>query len=139
MSSAVLIWTIFPKQRPPEPAIRLVEDFGKFKIVMLSIATAGPLGGPSYGQLATITGAHCIDRVAVLPGTVDDKQAVDERYRVFEAKCASFADHSTSPKTEWMPDLIIASINNSAKDGETLLMRKTDASGTIRIQFEAHE
>ena len=109
---------------------------------MLSIATAGPLGGPSYGQLATITGAHCIDRVAVLPGTVDDKQAVDERYRVFEAKCASFADHSTSPKTEWMPDLsikIIASINNSAKDGETLLMRKTDASGTIRIQFEAHE
>jgi hypothetical protein len=131
-ASTMLGWTVFVQWRPEQPAFAKEIPQGKFKVVQLTYASGSALTG----------GLSCVDKVSVLPTSLDSAQATEARFQVFVADCASFADHSPSPKIEWLTDSsikITASIDSTALVVTPVNMRKSDVSGTVRIQFEAYE
>jgi hypothetical protein len=139
-TSALVAWTVHVQRSQEKPVFKLEEIYDEFKIIQITYASGEAPAG--LGELAGITGGTCTDMIAVLPREVDSKRAVEARFKVFQARCSRFADHSRSPNTIWSPDKTLkinVSINDSAKEGETVFMRKTDASRTVRIQFEVHE
>jgi hypothetical protein len=121
----------YVQSRPAPPSFVHETIRGQFKLVHLNYVHGSPLGGTT-----------CVDKLAILPISTDAIQATDPRFWVFDADCASFADHSSSPAIEWLSDSdlkITASINATAQATKPLNVRKSDASGKVRIQFEAHE
>ena len=130
--SGLLGWTVYVQWRPEQPAFVKDIPYGQFKVVHLTYTNGSALTG----------GLSCLNKVSVLPTSVDNSQAIDARFQVFVAECATFSDHSPSPRIEWLTDnslKITASINTTALAMAPLNVRKLDATGTIRLQFEAHE
>ena len=130
--SALLGWTAYVQWRPEQPVFVKEIPHGQFKAVQLTYASGSALTG----------GAICVNKVSVLPTSADAAQATSARFNIFVANCASFADHSPSPKIEWLSDSslrITAAINDTVLSLAPLTVRSLDASGTIRLQLEAHE
>jgi hypothetical protein len=131
ISSVLLGHATYVQWRPAPPSSIRETARGQFKLVHLIYVDGGPLGGTT-----------CVDKVAILPIAADTASATNPRYWVFVADCDTFADHSSSPALEWLSDdllRITASINATAQATKPLNVRKSDASGKVRIQFEAHE
>jgi hypothetical protein len=103
----------------------------KFKAAQITYAGGGAIS------------PYCENTVLVVPASIpDDVAEREKRYEVFSAECDTFADHSRSPKVEWISDSslkITFSINSTALTGHKVSLKKIDTSGSVGLNFVAHE
>jgi hypothetical protein len=86
-------------------------------------------------------------KVLVLPGSVDEKQAVlipnqwrsaESQYEIYSAQCDSFRDHTHSPKLTWISDYeleITFSIKSTAAFTGGVRLRKLDDSKRVNLKY----
>jgi hypothetical protein len=86
-------------------------------------------------------------KVLVLPGSVDEKQAVlipnqwrsaESKYEIYSAQCDSFRDHTHSPKLTWISDYeleITFSIKSTAAFTGGVRLRKLDDSKRVNLKY----
>ncbi|MDN7180719.1 hypothetical protein M0D69_22505 [Caballeronia sp. SEWSISQ10-4 2] len=86
---------------------------------------------------------YCHQALLVVPASVDAGQASPaSKYGVYSGECDDFADHGFSPKIAWMSSNALRvsfSINSTAALPATVRLRKIDATGTVRVEFDARE
>jgi hypothetical protein len=87
---------------------------------------------------------YCHQAILVVPAGINLANVHDtQSYEVYSgSECDSFADHSPSPEITWDGDHTLKvriSINRTAMTGQTVRLRKRDASGAVSIKFSADE
>jgi hypothetical protein len=84
---------------------------------------------------------YCSQALLVVPASADVKQAgLISPYEVYSGQCDSFADHSFSPKIVWGPGNVLHvsfSINSTFASAASVKLKKTDATGAVKIEFSA--
>jgi hypothetical protein len=89
--------------------------------------------------------SYCNDRIAIIPKSFSREfphDIPDESYDVFRAECGTFADHSFSPKLDWISNShlqITYSIHYTALSPAKVQLKKIDKSGQVSLRFIAHE
>lgn len=117
----------------PEPdSIRsLTSPNGDYRADLLTWAGGGGLS------------PYCYETLLVTPVTVSVQQAESQpRYEVYSGGCGDFSDHSSSPKVSWITNNKIhvsISINETSKFPMTVKLKKTDATDTVQVVFDAEE
>jgi hypothetical protein len=110
-------------------------------------ATPSPDGNHNAVRLTIAGGGglspFCTDKIFVVPQTVSNDAAVrDQSNEVYAGTCDFFMSHDPSPKIEWLSSdtlQITFSINSTALYGRSASLKKLGASGSIHVQFAAHE
>jgi hypothetical protein len=123
--------TAIPGVKPDRYVSTVLSPNGKFKATKITYTSGGAIS------------PHCDDTILVMPAAnPDDVAEREKRHEVFSAECDSFADHNSSPKVEWISDgnlQITFSINSTALTPNKVSLKKIDASGSVRVNFVAHE
>jgi hypothetical protein len=116
---------------PPDEHRSFPSPDGSYRAELLTWAGGGGLS------------PYCNEAVLVVPISVDVKQTdLISRYEVYSGQCGSFADHSFSPKIAWESGNILHisfSINSTVVSAASVRLKKTDATGAVKIDFNAHE
>jgi hypothetical protein len=122
---------VIPGVKPDRYVSTILSPNGKFKAAKITYTSGGAIS------------PHCDDTILIMPASMpDDVAEREKRYEVFSAECDTFADHSRSPNVEWISDghlQITFSINSTALTPNKVSLKKIDASGSVRLNFVAHE
>jgi hypothetical protein len=90
---AVGLVTGIPGGKPDRYVLAALSPDGKFKAAQITYAGGGAIS------------PYCENIILVVPASISDDVAEHEkRYEVFSAESDNFADHSRSPKVEWVSD-----------------------------------
>src|SRR5947208_720828 len=85
--------TAIPGRKPDRYVSAVLSPNGKFKAAQITYAGGGAIS------------PYCENTILVVPVSISDDVAEQEkRYEVFSAECDNFADHSRSPKVDWISD-----------------------------------
>ncbi|MCU1752117.1 hypothetical protein [Pseudomonas sp. 6D_7.1_Bac1] len=105
-------------------------------------------GGGSTAALVSYSGGgglspYCYDEIVIFNKTMDVQVAIKDReYQVYSAGCASFSDRSNSPKIEWTLDSKVRvefALGRSSLDARKVVMKGVDKTGSVRVEFYAHQ
>jgi hypothetical protein len=123
--------TAIPGVKPDRYVSAVLSPNGNFRAAKITYAGGGAIS------------PYCDNTILIVPSsTSDDVAEREKRHEVFSAECDTFADHSNSPKVEWISDgnlQITFSINSTALTSHKVSLRKIDASGSVHVTFVAHE
>ena len=104
--------------------------------------------GRYLAELLTWTGGggispYCRQALLVVPASVDAGQAgLASKYGVYSGECDNFGDHGFSRKIAWMSSNALHvsfSINSTAALPATVKLKNVDATGSVRVEFDARE
>ncbi|GGD74556.1 hypothetical protein [Caballeronia grimmiae] len=119
------------EESKPDGLKSLTSPSGQFQAILLTWAGGGGIS------------PYCNEALLVTPSSKSQQQAeLEKRYEVYSSECGEFADHSPSPKITWRSDDVLSvtfSINTTAAGPTNVRLKKIDASGRVRIEFEAKE